>query len=185
MFSSLAAATTAAGAKGAEKAVGLPQLNVNDFAPQLIWLGISFVALYFVVSKLILPNVGKVIDERAARIAKDLSEAQRLKSETERAIAGYELAMTEARGRSQKIIGDNRDQLNAEINKERAGVDARIAQTTAEAEKRITVAKTSAMTKVDEIASEAARSIVTQLIGQNATAEEAARALASLPRARA
>ena len=43
-------------AQGAEHASGgLPQLNPDFFSPQLIWLGISFITLYYLMSKVALP----------------------------------------------------------------------------------------------------------------------------------
>lgn len=174
----LSVLASAAAKGGAQASGGLPQLNVNDFAPQLIWLAGIFVVLYLLMSKVVLPKVGGVIEERSQRIAKDLAEAQRLKSETEKALATYEQAMTEARAKAQKIAQENRDVLNAEINKERAVIEARINAQAVEAERRITDAKTRAMGSVGEIAGETARSIVAQLIGQDVTAAEAAQALA-------
>ena len=131
MLSALASAASKAGAHAGGAAQqasgGLPQLNVPDYAPQLIWLAGIFVALYLVMSKWIIPNVGSVLQERADRNGKDLGEAQRLKAETAKALANYEQALSEAKAGAQKIVGENRAVLNAEINKERALVEARIA----------------------------------------------------------
>lgn len=185
MLSVLASAAAKAGehAKGgAQASGGLPQLNVNDFAPQLIWLAVIFVLLYLLMSKVVLPKVGGVIEERGQRISKDLGEAQRLKTETEKALATYEQAMTEARAKAQKIAQENRDALNAEINKERAAIEARINTQAVEAERRIAEAKARAMGSVSDIAGETARSIVSQLIGQDVTAAEAAQALTTTGR---
>ena len=119
MLSALASAATKAGAHAADAAQhasgGLPQLNNADFAPQLIWLAVIFCVLYLVMSKLVIPSVGSVLEERGDRIAKDLAAAQRLKSETETALANYEKAMSDAKARAQKIAQENRDALNAEI----------------------------------------------------------------------
>jgi F-type H+-transporting ATPase subunit b len=181
MLSTLAAAATktAGQAKDAahQASGGLPQLNVQDFAPQLIWLAGIFVLLYLLMSKAVLPKIGGVLQERSDRISKDLGEAQRLKGETEKALATYEQAMSEAKARSQKIAQENRDTLTAEINKERAVVEGRITAQAVEAEKRIAAAKARAMGSVSEIASDTARSIVSQLIGQDVTAAEATQAL--------
>ena len=184
MLPALAAAAEKAGGHAKDAAAkasgGLPQLNVQDFAPQLIWLAGIFCLLYFLMSKLVLPKVGSVIQERADRISKDLTAAQRLKGETERALANYEQAMSDAKARAQKIAQENRDVLNAEIGRERAQVEARITAQAVEAEKRITVAKARAMGSVNDIAGETARAIVGQLIGQDVSAADAAQALAAL-----
>lgn len=173
----LSVLASAAAKGGAQASGGLPQLNVQDFAPQLIWLAVIFVLLYFLMSKTVLPKIGSVLEERSDRIAKDLAEAQRLKTETEKALATYEQAMSDARARAQKIAQENRDTLAAETAKERTSVEARLAAQTLEAEKRIAAAKSRAMGSVNEIASETARSIVAQLIGQEVSTVEAQQAL--------
>ena len=58
-----AAATTHEGKSG-----GLPQLNPADFAPQLIWLAITFTVLYFILARVALPRIGEVIEERRDRV---------------------------------------------------------------------------------------------------------------------
>jgi F-type H+-transporting ATPase subunit b len=182
MLSTLAAAATKTGAHANDAAAkasgGLPQLNVADFAPQLIWLAGIFCLLYLLMSKLVIPRVGGVLQERSDRITKDLTAAQRLKGETEQALANYEKAMSEAKARAQKISQENRDTLNGEINKERAAIEARITAQAVEADKRIMAARTRAMGSVNEIAGDSARAIVSQLIGHEVSAADALQAVA-------
>ena len=67
-------------AQGAEHASGgLPQLNPDFFSPQLIWLGISFITLYYLMSKVALPKVAEVLEERQERITNDLDRAGNLR----------------------------------------------------------------------------------------------------------
>ena len=69
MFASIAVLAEAAGeaAHEASKA-GLPQLNPDTFVHQLFWLVVTFLVLLFVMSRIALPRVGEVIEERAERI---------------------------------------------------------------------------------------------------------------------
>jgi F-type H+-transporting ATPase subunit b len=66
-----------------------PPLQAENFPSQLFWLAICFIALYVLMSRLGLPRVGGIIAARSATIENDLGEANRLKQETESAIAAY------------------------------------------------------------------------------------------------
>src|SRR5262245_61779022 len=108
---------------GDPKGGGLPQLNPEYFPPQLIWLAISFALLYFLLSKVALPRVGGVIEAREQRILRDLKEAERLKAETEKALAEYEASLASARSSAGGIAKGIRDKLAAEADGERAKVE--------------------------------------------------------------
>ena len=143
----------------------MPQLNPLDWGPQLIWLLITFGILYVLMLKVALPRIGSVLEARADRIAKDLAEADRLRRQTEEAIAAYEQTLAEAKQRAHAIIDEGRAKLKAESAAERARLDAELAERGAEAEKRINAAKTSAMRDVNEVAADVAADIVRKLIG--------------------
>ena len=143
----------------------MPQLDFTSWPPQLIWLAISFAALYFLMARIALPRIATVLEQRRDRIAADLDEAARLKQETEDALRSYEAALAEARAKAHAIAAETRDKLNAELDAERAKIDEEIAATTAQAEKRIGAVKKAALGEVDQAASEIAEAIVRLLIG--------------------
>lgn len=157
----------------------MPQLDVHDFAPQLVWLVITFAALYFIMARMAIPRIGAVIEQRRDRIASDLDHAEQLKRRTEEAIAAYEQALAEARAKAHAIAQEARKTLNAEIDQERADLDKKIAAKTTEAESHIQAAKTAALSHVREIASETATEIVQSLIGEKPTKAEIDAALKS------
>lgn len=143
----------------------MPQLQIHDWAPQLIWLAISFVTLYIIMARVALPRISTVLEERRDRIASDLDAAEQIKKDTEEAIAAYEQALAEARNRAHMIAQETRERLNAEVEAQRAEVEGRIAERTAEAEARIQKAKADAMNNVGQIAAETTEAIVNKLLG--------------------
>ena len=143
----------------------MPQLNPLDWAPQIIWLIIVFGILYVLMVKVVLPRIGGVIEARASHIAKDLAEADRLRRQTEEAIAAYEQALAEAKQKAHAIIDAGRAKLKEEIAAEREKLERELGKKSAEAEARINAAKTSAMKDVNAVAADVAADIVRQLIG--------------------
>jgi F-type H+-transporting ATPase subunit b len=143
----------------------MPQLNPLDWAPQLIWLLVTFGVLYLLMVWIALPRIGAVIETRAAHIAADLATADKLRRETEEAIAAYEQALAEAKQKAHAIVEEGRAKLKAETDAERAKLDKKLAAKSAEAETRIEKAKASAMKEVNAVASDVAADIVRKLIG--------------------
>ena len=143
----------------------MPQLNPLDWAPQLIWLLLTFGILYLLMVFVALPRIGAVIDKRAAHIASDLASADKLRRETEEAIAAYEQALAEAKQKAHAIIDEGRAKLKKETAAERAKLEKKLAARSAEAEARIEKAKASAMKEVSAVAVDVASDIVRNLIG--------------------
>ena len=143
----------------------MPQLNPLDWAPQLIWLLLTFGILYLLMVFVALPRIGAVIDKRAAHIASDLAAANKLRRETEEAIAAYEQALAEAKQKAHAIIDEGRAKLKKETAAERAKLEKELAARSAEAEARIEKAKASAMKEVSAVAVDVASDIVRALIG--------------------
>jgi len=143
----------------------MPQLNPLDWAPQLIWLVITFGVLYLLMKRVALPKIGSVIEMRQGRLAGDLEAADKLRRETQEAIAAYEQALAEAKARAHAIAQEARNTLKDEVAAERAALERDLSAKSAEAEARILAAKTSALKDVDAVASETAAEIVRRLIG--------------------
>jgi len=151
-------------AEGGHKAP-FPPFQKDTFASQLVSLLIAFVALYLIVSRIALPRVGSLLDERQNAIEGDLAEAQKLKDESDAALKAYESELAAARARAQAISAETREKLGAASEIERKGLEERLSHKLAEAEKTIAATREAAMKNVRGIAAEAAAAIVQQLTG--------------------
>jgi F-type H+-transporting ATPase subunit b len=142
-----------------------PPFQKDTFASQLVSLLVAFVALYLIVSRIALPRVGSVLDERQNVIEGDLAQAQKLKDESDGALKAYENELAAARSRAQAIGAETREKLNAAFEAERKTLEERLSHKLAEAEKTIASTRQSAMSNVRGIAADAAAAIVQRLTG--------------------
>jgi F-type H+-transporting ATPase subunit b len=157
-------ATAHTGAEGGQKAP-FPPFQKDTFASQLVSLLIAFVALYLIVSRIALPRVGSLLDERQNKIDDDLAEAQKLKDESDSALKAYESELAAARSRAQAIGAETREKLNAASEAERKKLEERLSAKLADAEKAIASTRETAMRNVRGIAADAAAAIVQRLTG--------------------
>jgi len=151
-------------ADGGHKAP-FPPFQKDTFASQLVSLLVAFVALYLIVSRIALPRVGSLLDERQNKIEGDLAAAQNLRDESDAALKAYESELASARSRAQAIGAETREKLNAASEAERKTLEERLSVKLAEAEKTIAATREAAMSKVRSIASDAAIAIVQRLTG--------------------
>jgi F-type H+-transporting ATPase subunit b len=144
---------------------GFPPFQKETFASQIVWLVIFFVALYLLISRIAVPRIGGILEQRTKHIEGDFAEAQRAKEESESALAAYEKAMADARGRAQAIGAEIREKVHAEAEENRKALEVKLNAQLAEAEKSIASTKSAAMANVRGIAVDAASAIVERLVG--------------------
>ncbi len=146
----------------------MPQFDPEFFASQLVWLGIIFVILYLVMSRLVLPRIGEVLEERSERIADDLDKAESLKKEAEGVISAYEAALEKARGEASAVLAQAGQEVAEMASKRQAEFARDLAEKTAAAEERIAKAKEDAKAQIRDIAVGAAGEVVSKLTGSAA-----------------
>ena len=149
-------------ADGGHKAP-FPPFQKDTFASQLVSLLVAFVALYLIVSRIALPRVGSLLNERQNKIEGDLAAAQKLKDDSDAALKAYENELASARSRAQAIGAETREKLNATSEAARKTLEEQLSVKLAEAEKTIAATRQAAMSNVRSIASDAAIAIVQRL----------------------
>ncbi|HEU0156849.1 MAG TPA: F0F1 ATP synthase subunit B' [Stellaceae bacterium] len=143
----------------------MPQLDFSTYPTQLLWLAVTFVVLYLLMSTLALPRIGRVIAARRSSIDSDLSRAAALKSEAEAVNAAYENALAGARAQAQTEIKATTDRLAAEAAERQQRLGEELAQQLAAAERQIAAAKDSALAEIRGIAVEVAATLSAKLTG--------------------
>jgi F-type H+-transporting ATPase subunit b len=119
----------------------MPQLDPSTFGTQLFWLGICFVALYGVMALIVLPRISSTLQARA------------LREKAETALAAYEEALAEARSRALTLAQDMRAEVQAETDRQKAALDAKLAEQAQAAEVAMTKARDAAMDGLSDAAS--------------------------------
>ena len=156
------AAETASAAGGAS----FPPFDPSTFAPTLVWLVITFGALYYLMSRVALPRVGEILAARRSRIDGDLASASSAQKTANDAAAAYEKTLADARGKAQATAKEIRNQIASETETKRKALEYELIGRIAAAEAQIAAAKTQAMSNVGAIAQEAAGDIVKHLTGK-------------------
>lgn len=161
-------------AEGGHGGNTFPPFDPATFSSQLFWLVITFGLFYIFLKKVVMPRLGGILEVRSNRIAQDLDQAAKLKSEADAAVAAYEQELAEAKANANTIGQKSRDEAKAEAETARKSVEAGLEKKLAEAEERITAIKTSAMKDVGSIAETTASAILESLVGKSDKAEVAA-----------
>ena len=118
-------ATETTGAE--EAATGLPQLDFSTFPNQIFWLIVTLVAIYLILNRVALPRIGSVLAERAGTITNDIAAAEELKLKAQEAEAAYDKALADARAEAQRIAGETKAAIQADLDVAIEKADAEIA----------------------------------------------------------
>ncbi|MBN9602999.1 MAG: ATP F0F1 synthase subunit B [Afipia felis] len=131
------------------------------------WVAVAFVLMlaifgYFGVHR----AIGKALDNRSARIRKELDDARRLKEEAQSLVAEYRARRQSAEREAQEIVAA------AKADAERIAVEAKakmedfVARRTKSAENKIAQAETQAVADVRAAAAEAAAAAAASVLSQ-------------------
>lgn len=144
----------------------MPQLEQFDtYLSQIVWLVLSFGALWLFLRRVVLPRIGEVLEERDLRIKGDLERAETLRAEAEGVREVYEASLATSRSEARQVIREAAEAAASAAAERQAEVGRRIAGEIQAAEDRIADARSQAIDNIREVAAELATDAASRLIG--------------------
>jgi F-type H+-transporting ATPase subunit b len=145
----------------------MPQMDFKNplTLDQLVWMAVILVVLYLLLSRWGLPEIGKVLENRAAMIDRDLTAARSAKAAADLAVTELNATMKQARSAAQAQIAAAVEQAKAEAALNAAALNAKLDEKLAQSEAQIAAARAQAMAAIKPVAEQAAQIILVRLTG--------------------
>ena len=124
-------------------------------------MSLSF--LYFILSRIALPRISDVIEERNDTITDDLDEAKSLSIEAEKVVNELKSKLEDARSSSQKTLMDERQKNLDKISSERKKFEETIFKEISSSEEKINKGKSEALKEASDLAVDIAEEIINNL----------------------
>lgn len=164
------AAAHGAAAGGHEAGGAFPPFDVTLFASQLFWFVLTFGALYFILSRVVLPQIAGVQAKRSSTIRSDLDEAAQKSAAAEQARVDMERAVAKARADARAMVEAARADVTAKLAADQEAAETRLAGKIAAEEAKVDAARKKALAEVPGIADALAREIADKLVPTGASA---------------
>jgi F-type H+-transporting ATPase subunit b len=144
----------------------MPQLNPEFWVSQIVWLVITFGALYIVLSKVILPKISDNLEIRRSQILENIEIAEKQREESEQKVKEFEKIILNSKIEAKNIFNEARQKVLSDIDKKRNELENSLEQEIVSAEKEIKALNTSSIENIKQIATETSSNLIKQLIGE-------------------
>jgi len=156
----------ASGSGGHGESGVFPPFDSSTYPSQIFWLVLTFGLLLFLLSKVLLPRVGNILEERSNRIADDLDTAARMQREAELAGKAYEKALADARAKAHNVAETTRAGVTAELEAEMARAEEETQAMLDKAEAKIRKMREQALANVEDISVETTGTLLEHVFGK-------------------
>lgn len=165
-------------------AAGLPQLDHTWFSNQVLWLVVTFLALYAVVSCLIAPTVDKLLLARESAIADAVRDAEEAKRAAETTRTHFESAGQSARSTAAEFTARAQAESARDAADAMVKLDAELARKMDQAEARIQDATGKAISGMQAATVSIAKAMVEKLLGETIPAADVEQSVARVAKAK-
>ena len=145
---------------------GMPQLDPTFWVSQAFWLVLIFTSLYFILSRLFIPKIKDIIDDRESKIKNDLDEAHKLKNIAEQKLKEYDQSIENGKKQIQKILYESKNKLSNDIQNKKKIFDKEIEKELESTEKEIKKFKEESAMSISTISEEIASNVLEAISGE-------------------
>ena len=149
----------------------MPQLNPEFWISQIVWLVITFGALYVILSKVILPKISNNLESRRSQILENIEIAEKQREESEEKLKEFDKIILNSKLEAKNLFNEARQKVLNEIDKKRSEMEKNLEEEISSAEKEIQSLNNNSTENIKKIATETSLSLIQQLIGEEINKE--------------
>ena len=145
----------------------MPQLEITTYPSQIFWLAVSFLILYLIMSRFIIPKISSVIKSRESEIKNNIHISEQMYKDTEIINNEYEEIKKEIEGEARGIINYLKETTNKKITKNTDLLKKRLEQKLEKNEQEIINKKKKALKEINKISLNLSEEILKKLSNEN------------------
>lgn len=169
-------------ASGGE-AKGLPQLDITTWPNQLFWLVVTFGIGYVIMSRMITPRIGNVLEQRGRTIQDNLTRAKEAEADAQAMKQEFEASLDDARAKASDASQKAMAEAKANAEAAEAELSAKLAKKTKTAETKLSKVRDEALANINDVASEVTQDAILAVTGMKVTKAEATKSVTKLAKA--
>jgi F-type H+-transporting ATPase subunit b len=112
------------------------------------WVALATVIFVILAARPVMRALGKMLDERSAKIRSDLAEAEKLRTEAEKLLADYQRRQRQALKEAEGILAHAKDEAERIRKESAANIETALKRRERQALEKIAQAETQAVTEV-------------------------------------
>ena len=162
--------TQVVGLAAAEDTTG-QRLPILPLMGELIFGLVAFAILYWVVAKMVVPNLEKAYAERTAAIEGGMQQAEEAQQQAQAALEQYQAQLTEARAEAARIREEAREQGAAIVAEMRSQAQSEAGRITEAAQKQIEAERQQAVVSLRSEVGRLSTDLASRIVGESLTDE--------------
>ena len=145
----------------------MPQLEITTYPSQIFWLVVSFLILYLIMSRIIIPKISSVIKNRESKIKNNIHISEQMYKDTEIINNEYEEIKKNIEEEARGIINYLKETTNKKITKNIELLKKRLEQKLEKNEQEIINKKKKALKEINKISLNLSEEILKKLSNEN------------------
>lgn len=141
----------------------MPQLEISTFPSQIFWLVVSFLILYIIMAKVIVPRISSVIKNRENEIKNNIHISEQLYRDTEIINDEIERIKNDTETEAREIINNLRININKKINENNQILKNKLEKKLEKDEKNIFKKKEKVLKEINKIAFNLSQEIIKKI----------------------
>jgi len=145
------------------KGGGMPQMVISDFMPQLVWLFIIFLILYFSMKYIALPRISEILSTRDMKVINNLNKAEEIRNKIDEANKQHQLAIKETNESIKVLVNEISQKSTAEAEQKIQECQKNINTKITQEKIKLTKEIESFNKNIEKISNEAAQNIIKKI----------------------